>query len=223
MGLALRLNRKWFLTGAALLSVLALSFYSDSSFLLTGTQSLADVTEDGAEHHEKESLEKEEEVEEAVEEVQELQEVVEAEELEEEEEFELEEEEDEYQQQPIAFNYLPKTELGYVDWVAALTQGIINPLESLDPNERTMPPIDFDVIFEFEAEKNTVRFPHKPHTMWLDCRNCHPAIFKMQAGTNAVSMEKILSGEFCGRCHGVVAFPISDCDRCHSIPKRPKR
>lgn len=130
-----------------------------------------------------------------------------------------EEEEEEDTQQPIAFNYLPKTDLGYVDWVAALKQGIINPKESLDPNYRPMPPIDFNVRFEFEANKNNVLFPHLPHTMWLDCRNCHPAIFRMQAGTNPITMEKILRGEFCGRCHGVVAFPISDCDRCHSQPK----
>jgi c(7)-type cytochrome triheme protein len=133
-----------------------------------------------------------------------------------------EEEEDEDSQRPIAFNYLPKTDLGYIDWVAALKQGIINPKESLDPNYRPMPPIDFDVRFEFEANKNNVLFPHLPHTMWLDCRNCHPAIFRMQAGTNPVTMEKILRGEFCGRCHGVVAFPISDCDRCHSQPKPGK-
>ena len=134
-----------------------------------------------------------------------------------------EDEEDEDSQRPIAFNYLPKTELGYIDWVAAIKQGIINPKESLDPNYRPMPPIDFNVIFEFEAAKNNVLFPHLPHTLWLDCRNCHPAIFRMQAGTNPITMEKILRGEFCGRCHGVVAFPISDCDRCHSRPKPEER
>ena len=139
-----------------------------------------------------------------------------------EEEIQKIEEEDEDSQRPIAFNYLPKTDLGYIDWVAALKEGIINPIESLDPGHSPMPPIDFDVIFEFEANKNNVLFPHLPHTMWLDCRNCHPAIFRMQAGTNPISMEKILRGEFCGRCHGVVAFPISDCDRCHSLVKAEK-
>ena len=140
------------------------------------------------------------------------------------EEDDEEEEEEEDSQRPIAFNFLPKTELGYIDWVAAIKEGIINPSETIDPNPEfnPMPPIDFDVIFEFEADKNNVRFPHLPHTLWLDCRNCHPAIFRMQAGANPITMEKILRGEFCGRCHGIVAFPISDCDRCHSLPKPEK-
>ena len=123
------------------------------------------------------------------------------------------------EEHPIAFDYLPKTQLGYVDWVKAITEGVINPKESLAPDYRPMPPIDFDVVFQIEGEIPDVVYPHYPHTIWLDCRNCHPAIFKMQAGSNPVTMEKILRGEFCGRCHGKVAFPISDCKRCHSRPK----
>jgi c(7)-type cytochrome triheme protein len=123
------------------------------------------------------------------------------------------------EEHPIAFDYLPKTQLGYVDWVKAITEGVINPKESLTPDYRPMPPIDFDVVFQIEGEMPDVVYPHYPHTIWLDCQNCHPAIFKMQAGSNPVTMEKILRGEFCGRCHGKVAFPISDCKRCHSRPK----
>ena len=129
------------------------------------------------------------------------------------------EEEEQEEGQPIAFDHLPKTQLGYVDWVKAITENHINPKESLDPDFRPMPPINFNVAFQIEGDTPDVIFPHFPHTIWLDCRNCHPAIFKMQAGTNPVTMDKILRGEFCGRCHGIVAFPISDCKRCHSKPK----
>jgi hypothetical protein len=32
-------------------------------------------------------------------------------------------------------------------------------------------------------------------------------------------MVQILLGEKCGVCHGKVAFPVSECRRCHSKPK----
>ncbi len=32
-------------------------------------------------------------------------------------------------------------------------------------------------------------------------------------------MKKIAAGEYCGRCHNRVAFPLFDCLRCHVIPK----
>jgi c(7)-type cytochrome triheme protein len=64
-----------------------------------------------------------------------------------------------------------------------------------------------------------VRFPHRPHTLWLDCANCHEHLFKSKAGANKLSMQKILEGEQCGLCHGAVAFPLTECNRCHSTPQ----
>ena len=113
----------------------------------------------------------------------------------------------------------PKTQMGYVDWVAAIEEGIISPRASLDPKYKPMPAVDFNILFRVNADIPDAVFPHNPHTLWLDCRNCHPSIFLMRAGVNPVSMAKILRGEFCGRCHGIVAFPVSDCWRCHSSPK----
>ena|ERR1700693_4127139 len=122
---------------------------------------------------------------------------------------------------PLAFNYLPKAKQGYPDWVQALEQGVIHPKDTLtgDPDIPTMPALDFNIVFKAKGDIPDVVYPHKPHTEWLDCRNCHPGIFKMQAGSNPVTMEKIVQGEFCGRCHGKVSFPLSDCSRCHSKPK----
>lgn len=125
----------------------------------------------------------------------------------------------EKEQHPLAFYFLPKAEQGqYVDWVAALKYGVINPVDSLDPHKKTIPPIDFNVIFKVRGELPSVVFPHLAHTVWLDCTNCHPKIFVMQAGVNHVTMDAIRQGEFCGRCHGKVAFPLYDCNRCHSRP-----
>jgi uncharacterized OB-fold protein len=33
-------------------------------------------------------------------------------------------------------------------------------------------------------------------------------------------MASILMGEKCGVCHGKVAFPVSDCRKCHSQNKK---
>jgi c(7)-type cytochrome triheme protein len=129
----------------------------------------------------------------------------------------------EKEQHPLAFYFLPKSEQGsYVDWAAALKFGVIRPIDSLDPNRKTMPAIDFNVVFKVKGDLPDVVYPHFPHTVWLDCKNCHPSIFVMRAGVNQVTMNGIMRGEFCGRCHGKVAFPLYDCNRCHSRPKPGK-
>lgn len=123
---------------------------------------------------------------------------------------------------PLAFQGLPKTHrTQYVDWVAAIKEGILDPKGSLDPNTRPTPPLKLDIVFKISRAYPIpdVVFPHEPHTMWLDCNNCHPALFIMRQGANPVSMDQIVKGDFCGRCHGTVAFPIVDCFRCHTHPK----
>jgi c(7)-type cytochrome triheme protein len=117
---------------------------------------------------------------------------------------------------------LPKDQYGLVNWADALRQGKITPKGSLNPDEPDMPP--FDLSFDIPTKSNfmpNVIYPHKIHTMWLTCTNCHPAIFLMNHTENNknMTMPKIAAGEFCGRCHNRVAFPLSDCLRCHVVPK----
>ncbi|MFI5303567.1 MAG: c(7)-type cytochrome triheme domain-containing protein [Nitrospiria bacterium] len=117
---------------------------------------------------------------------------------------------------------LPKDQYGLINWADALRQGKVIPKGSLNPDEPEMPP--FDLSFDIPTKSNfmpNVIFPHKIHTMWLTCTNCHPAIFLMNHVENNknMTMPKIASGEFCGRCHNRVAFPLSDCLRCHVVPK----
>lgn len=123
---------------------------------------------------------------------------------------------------PLPFYFLPQNERGDVDWVAAIELGVINPMDDLDPQKKSLPPMDFDVVFKVKGDLPDVVYPHYPHTLWMDCKNCHPGIFVMQAGVNQVTMDAIAKGEFCGRCHGRVAFSLSDCNRCHSRPKPGK-
>lgn len=103
-----------------------------------------------------------------------------------------------------------------VDWVDALRSGMIAPLHYIKEKPKDLP---FDKMLSLEAEWSFVPpsvFPHKSHTEWLDCSNCHPEIFNIKKkGTRDFSMNNIMKGEFCGVCHLSVAFPMNDCARCH--------
>lgn len=106
-----------------------------------------------------------------------------------------------------------------VDWVRTLNDGKINPrFDRNDPNARPLV-MDLNIVREVKGSMPDVVYPHKQHTEWLDCSNCHPAIFVPQKGANQISMASILLGQQCGVCHGKVAFPVSDCRRCHSKAK----
>ena len=105
-------------------------------------------------------------------------------------------------------------------WVKALEQGLITPRTNITP-ETMINVLDLDVIMPRTGEMPMVRFPHKQHTEWLDCSNCHEHLFKAKAGaTTAVNMFAILQGEYCGLCHGAVAFPLTECNRCHTVERK---
>lgn len=124
-------------------------------------------------------------------------------------------------QPPLAaFGSLPKAFSGNrVNWVKALEENKIHP--RYDRNDPTAEPIvmDLNIVREVKGSMPDVVYPHKQHTEWLDCSNCHPAIFIPQKGANQISMAAILLGQKCGVCHGKVAFPISECRNCHSKKK----
>ena len=63
-----------------------------------------------------------------------------------------------------------------------------------------------------------VLFPHRQHSEWLACSNCHPRPFAESAGANEMDMDSIMRGEHCGLCHDRVSFSIFRCERCHSLP-----
>ena len=123
-------------------------------------------------------------------------------------------------QEPIeAMQGFPRDKSGVIDWVKVLEDGIISPRASR-LGEEEMHVVDFDVIFKNTQSMPYVRYPHRQHTEWLTCKNCHPKIFLPQKGGNPVTMSAIMQGQFCGVCHGKVAFPPSkNCGRCHSVPR----
>jgi len=110
-----------------------------------------------------------------------------------------------------------------VNWVQALDEGLIQPKNYL---REDIPPIGFERTIEIEspwAGISPVIFQHAIHGEWLDCSNCHPEIFSVEKeATEELAMEYILKYEFCGVCHGKVAFPPKDnCKRCHPKMKHP--
>jgi len=119
-----------------------------------------------------------------------------------------------------AFETLPKSTSGnYVNWSRAMEEQLLNPRYDIDDPDAPAVVLDLNIVREVKGSMPDVVYPHKAHTEWLDCANCHPAIFIPQKGANQISMASIILGEKCGVCHGKVAFPISECRRCHSQPK----
>lgn len=124
------------------------------------------------------------------------------------------------QEPRVAFDSLSKAKSGNrVDWVKALEAGEISPRYERLSDDAKPVVMDLNIVREVKGSMPDVVYPHKQHTEWLDCSNCHPAIFIPQKGANQISMAAILLGQKCGVCHGKVAFPVSECRRCHSKQK----
>jgi len=105
---------------------------------------------------------------------------------------------------------------GEVDWAKALKNQTINPRASVD-GKASMQVWENDIIFTETQTMPHVKFPHKLHSMWLACENCHDEFFKARIKSSNISMESIYAGKDCGVCHGKVAFSPNSCERCHSI------
>lgn len=123
------------------------------------------------------------------------------------------------QQPRQALSRLPPDTAGnLVRWVEAVENNIIIPRSAILPETKVRLRDDY-IIMSPNGSMPPVRFPHRAHTLWLDCENCHEHPFKSKTGTNNISMMRILEGEQCGLCHGAVAFPLTECARCHSVQR----
>ncbi|MEO5378270.1 MAG: hypothetical protein H7832_10895 [Magnetococcus sp. DMHC-6] len=123
----------------------------------------------------------------------------------------------ELQQPADAFSGFPSDTAGNrVRWVDALRDGKIQPRTNILPGTQIQV-LDLDLIYSNTGDNKFVRFPHKAHTEWLDCANCHDKIFAKKFGGTPIKMIAILQGQYCGVCHGAVSFPLTECNRCHSV------
>ena len=112
----------------------------------------------------------------------------------------------------------PDTAGNQVRWMEALTSGQIKPRARVESD----PPMELretEIYLNLKGGTPIVRFPHRQHTLWLDCANCHDGLFRKEVGKTGLDMRKMLQGEQCGVCHGAVAFPLTECNRCHNTSR----
>ena len=110
---------------------------------------------------------------------------------------------------------LPRGEQG-VEWVKALESKAIRPKPGIAPDAKDEEPTDMDTELDSSGPDSKAIFPHKAHTAWLTCNNCHTALFEMEKGKAKMTMAGMGEGQWCGACHGKVALPeLTTCGACH--------
>ena len=116
--------------------------------------------------------------------------------------------------------HLPKGRFGNgIDWEKAETDKLIKPVDYLEGVSIKRKSISAQKDFALESKlegRPDIIFSHKKHTIWNGCELCHPEIFiGVKKGSTKYSMIEIFDGKYCGVCHVSVAFPLTDCQRCH--------
>ena len=112
-----------------------------------------------------------------------------------------------------------------LDWQQAEESGLINPVDFVPGISIKRKSLAIQKDFALNAKLTgmpNIIFSHKKHTVWNGCELCHPEIFVgVKKGETHYSMVGIFEGKYCGACHNTVAFPLMDCQRCHSTPVQP--
>ncbi len=114
----------------------------------------------------------------------------------------------------------PRSRFGNrVDWLKAEEQGLIelsDYLEGISIDRGSLQgPEDSRIVAEAPGMPAII-FSHEKHVVWSGCELCHPQIFPIRKSDQVYDMQEIFDGNFCGACHGSVAFPNTDCRLCHT-------
>jgi c(7)-type cytochrome triheme protein len=113
---------------------------------------------------------------------------------------------------------LPKGIYG-VNWEDAEDRGQIKLIDTLDGISGRSSSLAVRKDFAVESKETWVHpitFSHKLHTAWSGCELCHPDIFPTaKRDTVSFSMFSNLEHRNCGACHGRVASPLNNCQKCH--------
>jgi c(7)-type cytochrome triheme protein len=109
-----------------------------------------------------------------------------------------------------------------INWEKAEDSGslkLIDQLSSVTPRKSGMKiQSDFGLKTKVDGMPDII-FSHAKHTVWNGCELCHPDIFVgIKKGATKYSMIELFDGKYCGVCHDKVAFPQTDCKRCHAKP-----
>ena len=118
---------------------------------------------------------------------------------------------------------LPRGRFGNgIDWEKAEEMGLIKPVDFLEGISIPRKPLTAQKDFALSAKlvgMPDIIFSHQKHTVWNGCELCHPEIFVgVKRGTTKYTMVENFQGKYCGACHVTVAFPLIDCQRCHTGP-----
>jgi c(7)-type cytochrome triheme protein len=109
-----------------------------------------------------------------------------------------------------------------IDWEKAETAGALRLVDHLEGISLKKSGMKIQKDFAIKANvagMPDIIFSHSKHTVWNGCELCHPDIFVgIKKGASKYSMIEIFDGKYCGVCHDKVAFPQTDCKRCHSTP-----
>jgi len=115
---------------------------------------------------------------------------------------------------------LPKAPLDSgINWEKAEDEKLITPsdfLEGVSIERKPMKPQEDFGIKSRGSWMPDIVFSHKKHVVWNGCELCHPDIFTgVKKGASRYTMFEIYEDKYCGVCHGKVAFPLQDCQKCH--------
>lgn len=106
-----------------------------------------------------------------------------------------------------------------IDWEEAEAEGWIKPVDFIEGLSLKMTPLKQQEDFAVKSRVtwvSDITFSHKKHTIWNGCELCHPEIFAAtKRGVLRYSMFNIKAGQYCGACHGKVAFSVDSCNSCH--------
>ncbi len=107
-----------------------------------------------------------------------------------------------------------------IDWERAEAEGYIKLTDIIEGVSVKRKPMtiqkDFTINTKVQGMPDII-FSHTKHTVWSGCELCHPDIFiGVKKGLTKYTMSDLYEGKYCGACHIKVAFPLIDCQRCHS-------